>query len=172
MFTVDVKQQHNNNNSRAYWESQFACSWLETRGHIGLIRKTPTWKPLYLGIWNFSHLVTSTQLEMLKFQFDTFSSLGVTTTQKYNLHTVDFRYLEVEGNLWNTSRYPYFDISDLQNWGKYQNWTTKFHKWTCNLTPLVRNICWKYCGKGENLLLMGNFSSYPQYLLPDVRFLW
>ena len=26
------------------------------------------------------------------------------------------------------------------------NGTTKFHKWTCNLTPFVRNICWKYCG--------------------------
>ena len=49
------------------------------------------------------------------------------------------------------------------------NQTTKFHKWTCNLTPLVRNICWKYCGKGEKLLLRSNFSSYPQYLLPDVR---
>ena len=35
--------------------------------------------------------------------------------------------------------------------------TTKFHKWTWNLTSLVRNICWKYCGKGRN------FSSYPQY---------
>ena len=29
------------------------------------------------------------------------------------------------------------------------NQTTTFHKWTCNLTPLVKNICWKYCGKWE-----------------------
>ena len=36
------------------------------------------------------------------------------------LNTVNSRYLEVKGTLWNTSRYPYFDISDLQNWGKYQ----------------------------------------------------
>ena len=36
------------------------------------------------------------------------------------LTTVDSRYLEVEGTRWNTSRYPYFDISDVQNWGKYQ----------------------------------------------------
>ena len=34
--------------------------------------------------------------------------------------TVDYRYLEVEGTRWNTSRYPYFDLSDVQNWGKYQ----------------------------------------------------
>ena len=37
-------------------------------------------------------------------------------------YTVDSRYLEVEGTLWNTSRYPYFDISVFffQNWGKFQ----------------------------------------------------
>ena len=35
--------------------------------------------------------------------------------------TVDSRYLEVEGTLWNISRYPHLDISDLQNWGKYQS---------------------------------------------------
>ena len=35
--------------------------------------------------------------------------------------TVDSRYLELEGTLWDTSRYPYFDISDVQNWGKYQS---------------------------------------------------
>ena len=32
--------------------------------------------------------------------------------------TVDSRYLEFQGTLWNTSRYPYLDISDLQNLGK------------------------------------------------------
>ena len=39
--------------------------------------------------------------------------------QPTNLHhfqsTIDSRYLEVEGPLRNTSRYPYFDISDVQN---------------------------------------------------------
>ena len=38
-----------------------------------------------------------------------------------SLYTVDSRYLEVEGTHWNTSRYPYFDISDVPNWGKYQS---------------------------------------------------
>ena len=33
-------------------------------------------------------------------------------------NTVDSRYLEFKGTFWNTSRYPYFDISDLQNRGK------------------------------------------------------
>ena len=32
--------------------------------------------------------------------------------------TVNSRYLEFQGTLWNTSIYPYFDISDLQNWGQ------------------------------------------------------
>ena len=36
-------------------------------------------------------------------------------------NTVDSRYLEVEGILRNNSRYPYFDISDFQNW--------RNHKW-------------------------------------------
>ena len=43
--------------------------------------------------------------------------------------------------------------------------TTKFHKWLWNLTPLVRNIYWKYCGKGEKLLPRSNFFSYPQYFV-------
>ena len=42
------------------------------------------------------------------------------------------------------------------------NRRTELHKWTCNLTPLVRNICWIYCEKGKKLLLRSNFSSYPQ----------
>ena len=33
-------------------------------------------------------------------------------------NTVDSRYLEFQGTHWNTSRYPYIDISDLQNLGK------------------------------------------------------
>ena len=32
--------------------------------------------------------------------------------------TVNSRYLEFQGTLWNTSGYPYFDISDLQHWEK------------------------------------------------------
>ena len=63
-------------------------------------------------------------------------------------NTVDSRYLEIKGTIINTSRYPYFDIS-----------------WLCNLTPLIRNIYWKYCGKGEKLLPRSNFSSFLQYFV-------
>ena len=44
------------------------------------------------------------------------SNLVLQFAQIYLHHfwtTVDSRYLEIEGNLKNTLRYPYFDISDL-----------------------------------------------------------
>ena len=44
-------------------------------------------------------------------------------------------------------------------------WTTKFYKWLCNLTSLIRNIYWKYCGKGEKLLPRSKFSSFLQYFV-------
>ena len=53
------------------------------------------------------------------------------------------------------------------------NRTTKFYKWTCNLTPLVRNICWKYCGNGEKFLLLSTIFSYLMldfYVKTRVRF--
>ena len=45
----------------------------------------------------------------------------------YNEYTVDSRYLEVQGALLNTSRYPYLDISDLRNLEKTINRTTAFN---------------------------------------------
>ena len=46
---------------------------------------------------------------------------------------------KVQGTLWYISRYPYLDISDLQNWGKNKSNNTS-HKWICNLTPEDRGI--------------------------------
>ena len=42
----------------------------------------------------------------------------IVSVKLYVSSTVDSRYLELQGTLKNTSRYPYFDISDLQTWGK------------------------------------------------------
>ena len=75
--------------------------------------------------------------------------------------TVDSRYLE-RGPL------KHFEISVLRHirlvvLRKKNHLKTKIYKWLCNLTPLIRNIYWKYCGKGEKLLPMSNFSSFPQY---------
>ena len=64
----------------------------------------------------------------------------------------------------NISRYPYFDISDLRNWGKQFIEQSPLTEWVCNLTPELE-IYWKYCGKEEKLLLRSNFSSFPQYFV-------
>ena len=34
------------------------------------------------------------------------------------VYTVDSDYLEFQGTLWNTSRYPYLELPELQKWGK------------------------------------------------------
>ena len=53
-----------------------------------------------------------------------------------------------------------------------KNLTTECPIFICNLTPLHKiYIYLNYCGKGEKLLLKSNFSSYPQYFLPVVKFL-
>ena len=44
------------------------------------------------------------------------------------------------------------------------NRTTALNKCIIGLSKL--EICWKYCGKEEKLLLRSNFSSFPQYFVP------
>ena len=42
-------------------------------------------------------------------------------TQNYvygEISTVGSHYLEFQATFWNTSRYPYLEISELQNWGQ------------------------------------------------------
>ena len=41
------------------------------------------------------------------------STRHIVTTPSTEPYTVDSRYLEIEGTLKNSLRYPYFDISDL-----------------------------------------------------------
>ena len=43
-------------------------------------------------------------------------------TEIHKTNTVDFRCLEVQGTLLNALRYPYFDILDLQKWGKNKSY--------------------------------------------------
>ena len=89
---------------------------------------------------------------------------------------VDSRYLEFQGTLWNTLRYPYLDISDLQKWGKIIR-TTTFNKFICNWTLEFRDISRdiskisrdisKISRDMSKILLKrgerSNFSSFPQY---------
>ena len=80
--------------------------------------------------------------------------------------TVDSRYLEFQGTVWNSSRYPYLNISGLQNWGKI-NRTTTFHKCIRNLTPGVRSILKILWKRGEIAPISPLFHNI---LLPIVRF--
>ena len=82
----------------------------------------------------------------------------------FSAGTVDSRYLEIQGIIWNTSRYPYFDISDLRNWGKQLIKQPRLTEWICNLTPKLE-LYRKYRGKEEKLLLRSSFSSFPQYFV-------
>ena len=85
----------------------------------------------------------------------------LTVLKRWVWCTVDSRYLEIQGTLWNTSRYPYLDISDLQNW-----WNNKSNNRIPEMNViwvLKLEIYWKYCGKEEKLLLRSNFFSLSQY---------
>ena len=77
-------------------------------------------------------------------------------------NTVDSCYLEVQGTLWNTSRYPYLTYQ-ICRIGEMVNGTTRFHKWICNLTFDCRNILKNIMEKRRFLL----FSTIFWYLLLD-----
>ena len=49
---------------------------------------------------------------------------------------------ELQWTLWKTTRYPYFDISDLRKWGKQLIEQPLLTEWICNLTPklYIENI--------------------------------
>ena len=89
---------------------------------------------------------------------------------QYLINTFDSRYLEVEGTLWNSSRYPYYDISELQKWDKIQieqpNFTNSYIIWLLNLEMYFENIAEKgwNCSSGVTSPLIHN-------ILPDIRFL-
>ena len=57
--------------------------------------------------------------------------------------TVDSRCLELQGTHWNTSRYPYFDISELREWGKQwieqPHLTNEYVIWLLNLEIYIYN---------------------------------
>ena len=87
-----------------------------------------------MGCWYCRSSVSS-------FRFFFHSSPVCHVVDDMDWYTVDSRYLE----FWNTSRYPYLDISDLQNWEK-KNPTTTFNKYICNWRFEVRDvlkILWK-----------------------------
>ena len=76
----------------------------------------------------------------------------------YQIHTSRHAQIQLQSTLViSKSKGPSKSVRDIRT-STYQIcsieektiWTTKFYKWLCNLTPLNRNIYWKYCGKGRN----------------------
>ena len=61
--------------------------------------------------------------------------------------TVDSRYLEFQGTHWNTSRYQYFDISELREWGKQQidqpHLTNEYLIWLLKLEIYIYIYMWE-----------------------------
>ena len=80
------------------------------------------------------------------------------------LYTVS-RYLKVQETLWNTSRYPYHDISDLHNEGANKSSHISQAKKMYVIWLLKLGIYCKYCGKEKKLFLRSNFSPFPQYFV-------
>ena len=82
------------------------------------------------------------------------------------LRTVDSRYLEVQWTLWNTSRFPYLDISDLHSWGKNKSSnhiSQNLKEYVIWLLKL--EICWNFCGKDEKLLLGSHVFFFLFYII-------
>ena len=67
-----------------------------------------------------------------------------------SLNTVDSRYLEIEGTLKNTSRYPYFDISDLYYLREKQFEQPNFTNDYVNLLLLLEIYIENIVEKGRN----------------------
>ena len=83
-------------------------------------------------------------------------------------YAVESRYLEVQGSLWNSSRYPYRDTSNLQNWGKNKieqpHFTNEYVIWLLKL-----EIYW-ILEKRINCSWGANSPLFQNILLPVVRF--
>ena len=60
-------------------------------------------------------------------------------------YTVDSRYIEFQGTRWNTSRYPYLEISELQKWIEQPHLKNEYVIWILKI-ELYR----KYCEKEEH----------------------
>ena len=73
--------------------------------------------------------------------------------------------IEFQGTLWNTSRYPYLEISDLQNWGKIfaQPHLTNIYNCTLEVRDILK-ILWKRGEIAEQFLLFSTI------FLPVIRF--
>ena len=73
------------------------------------------------------------------------------------LYTVDSRFLEAQGTLWNTSNFPYFDIPDLRELRITINRTTIFN--------MNEYVIWRLRDKLKILWKRGEIAPKEQFLL-------
>ena len=66
----------------------------------------------------FVSTVIIKESEQLSLHYEKHHVLVSMVTVPVLVDTVDSCYLEFQGTHWNTSRYPYLDISELRKWGK------------------------------------------------------
>ena len=86
--------------------------------HKHLITPHVFWVHICLNIPKFAFVNIGLWFSAIRFWY---VDLRLSITHLHihsNQNIVDYRYLEFQGTLWNTSRYPYLDILDLQNWGR------------------------------------------------------
>ena len=94
-------------------------------------------------------------------------------------HCLPFHLMDLQSTLIiSKSKGPSETLRDIRS-STYQmcgieentNRTNKFHKRTCNVTPLVRNIWWKIVENGRNCSWGAISPLIHNILLPEVRFL-
>ena len=66
----------------------------------------------HISFISFEDIIYKYSFQILFYRMMRFSGQGCDYLASF-YYTVDSRYLEIEGTLKNTSRYPYFHISDL-----------------------------------------------------------
>ena len=86
----------------------------------------------------------------------------ISSLLSFKWHTVDSRYLEIQGTIWTLRDIRTSTYQICWNCGKLLIEQPPLTEWICNLTPKLE-IYWKYCEKEEKLLLRSNFSLFPQY---------
>ena len=77
------------------------------------------------------------------FKFSKFAVAYVVSLE-YQIQYSQLSLSQIQGILWNNSRYPYVDISDLQNWGKINGITAFSNEYVIWLLKLdILKILWK-----------------------------
>ena len=117
-FCIDIslRKQRRPNQHRVVRSLYWLCTGWICPHYVSSLKR---FKRFFFCVWSVCKWYFENMGTQWMVNLSQHPSLNSLTTRDEN--TVNFRYLEDERTLRNTSRYPYFDISDLQNWGEYQS---------------------------------------------------